>query len=204
MKYNNMKKLCSVIIIVVAAAGVALYSHFLRREVERLRANNEALTESVLIYRTRLGSSAASVGALRLTLGELRTQHEDALNEIRELRIRLRNVESYARSVATTTYRDTLILNTIDSTKSALPTREFRYADAWLNLSGLIWGDTLKVEMQSRDTLHQVIHRIPRRFLGIPFGIKSLRQEISSSNPHTQLIYSEYLTIERRLRRKSK
>lgn len=197
-----MRKLCSVIIIVAAAAGVALYSHFLRREVERLRANNEALTESVLLYRTRLGSSAASVGALRLTLGELRTQHEDALAEIRELRIRLRNVESYARNVTTTTYRDTLILNTIDSTNSALPTREFRYADAWLNLTGLIWGDTLRVEMQSRDTLHQVIHRIPRRFLGIPFGIKSLRQEISSSNPHTQLIYSEYLTIERRLRRK--
>lgn len=197
-----MRKLCSVIIIVAAAAGVALYSHFLRREVERLRANNEALTESVLIYRTRLGSSAASVGALRLTLGELRTQHEDALKEIRELRIRLRNVESYARSVATTTYRDTVILNTIDSANSAPPTREFRYADAWLNLSGLIWGDTLRVEMQSRDTLHQVIHRIPRRFLGIPFGIKSLRQEISSSNPHTELIYSEYLTIERRLRRK--
>ena len=183
---------------------MVLYSHFLRREVERLRANNKALTESVLIYRTRLGSSAASVGALRLTISELRTQHEDALAEIRELRIRLRNVESYARSVTTTTYRDTLILNMIDSTSSALLTREFRYADAWLNLTGLIWGDTLRVEMQSRDTLHQVIHRIPRRFLGIPFGIKSLRQEITTSNPHTQLIYSEYLTIERRLRRKSK
>ena len=199
-----MKKLCTVIIIVVAAAGVALYSHLLRREVERLRANNEALSESVLLYRTRLGSSAASVGALRLTISELRAQHEDALAKIRELRIRLRNVESYARSVTATTYRDTLILNTIDSQNSALPTREFRYADAWLNLSGLIWGDTLKVEMQSRDTLHQVIHRIPRRFLGIPFGIKSLRQEITSSNPHTELVYSEYLTIERRLGRKQK
>ena len=183
---------------------MALYSHLLRREVERLRANNEALSESVLLYRTRLGSSAASVGALRLTISELRAQHEDALAKIRELRIRLRNVESYARSVTATTYRDTLILNTIDSTNSAHPTREFRYADAWLNLSGLIWGDTLKVEMQSRDTLHQVIHRIPRRFLGIPFGIKSLRQEITSSNPHTELVYSEYLTIERRLGRKQK
>lgn len=199
-----MKRLYFIFIAAAAVIGIATYTQFLRREVERLRTNNEALTESVLIYRTRLGSSAASVGALRLTISELRAQHEDALAEIRELRIRLHNVESYARSVTTTTYRDTLILNTIDSTNSALPTREFRYADAWLNLSGLIWGDTLKVEMQSRDTLHQVIHRIPRRFLGIPFGIKKLRQEISSSNPHTELVYSEYLTIERRLSRKPK
>lgn len=199
-----MKRLYFIFIAAAAVIGIATYTQFLRREVERLRTNNEALTESVLIYRTRLGSSAASVGALRLTISELRAQHKDALAEIRELRIRLRNVESYARSVTATTYRDTLILNTIDSTNSALPTREFRYADAWLNLTGLLWGDTLKVEMQSRDTLHQVIHRIPRRFLGIPFGIKSLRQEITSSNPHTELVYSEYLTIERRLGRKPK
>ena len=37
----------------------------------------------------------------------------------------------------------------------------------------------------------------PRRFLFIRWGTKALRQEIISSNPHTRIVYSEYIRIER-------
>ena len=55
--------------------------------------------------------------------------------------------------------------------------------------------------VRSVDTLRQVVHRVPRRLLGIPCGVKCLRQEVVSSNPHTQIVYSEYIMIERRRRR---
>lgn len=51
--------------------------------------------------------------------------------------------------------------------------------------------------IESRDTLRQIVHRIPRRFLFIRWGTKALRQEIISSNPHTRIVYSEYIRIER-------
>ena len=76
--------------------------------------------------------------------------------------------------------------------------RRVTYDDKWLRIAGLIWSDSLRLEIHSIDTLHQVVHRIPRRFLGIPFGTKYLRQEIVSSNPHTTLIYSEYIRITRK------
>ena len=47
------------------------------------------------------------------------------------------------------------------------------------------------------DTLRQVVHRIPRRFLFIRWGTKALRQEIVSTNPHTRIVYAEYVKIER-------
>ena len=51
--------------------------------------------------------------------------------------------------------------------------------------------------VESADTLRQVVHRIPRRFLFIRWGTKALRQEIVPSNPHTRIVYSEYVKIER-------
>ena len=52
-------------------------------------------------------------------------------------------------------------------------------------------------EQPSADTLRQVVHRVPRRFLFIRWGTKALRQEIVSSNPHTRIIYSDYVKFER-------
>ena len=189
------------IVLVIVAAFII---RSLGQEVMRLRANNIALSEGVVIYRTKLGMSAASVAELRLTLGELREQHQDAIAEIRALNLKLRRVESYARSVSATTYRDTLILSETTANETTPRQRKFTYTDAWLTLAGVVSNDTIGIEFRSIDTLHQVVHRIPRRFLGIPFGTKYFRQEITSSNPHTELIYSEYIKIERRGKRNKK
>ena len=51
--------------------------------------------------------------------------------------------------------------------------------------------------IRSVDTLRQAVHRIPRRFLFIRWGTKALRQEIVSTNPHTRIVYAEYVKIER-------
>jgi len=38
---------------------------------------------------------------------------------------------------------------------------------------------------------------LPRRFLFIRYGTKAIRQEMVSSNPHTQLVYTEYIEFTR-------
>lgn len=75
--------------------------------------------------------------------------------------------------------------------------RIFRWRDPWVTVEGLIAGDSVRCRVQSVDTLRQVVHRIPRRFLFIRWGTKALRQEIVSSNPHTRIVYTEYVRIER-------
>ena len=60
---------------------------------------------------------------------------------------------------------------------------------------GIIRRDTLMLDYRSVDTLHQVIHRVPRKFLFFRFGTKGIRQEVWSSNPHTRLVYSEYIEL---------
>lgn len=75
--------------------------------------------------------------------------------------------------------------------------RLFRWRDPWVTVEGRIGRDSVACRIRSVDTLRQVVHRIPRRFLFIRWGTKALRQEIVSTNPHTRIVHAEYVKIER-------
>ncbi|MEG1886285.1 MAG: DUF6549 family protein, partial [Alistipes sp.] len=88
-----------------------------------------------------------------------------------------------------TIVRDTVIL------RDTL--RLFRWHDTWVRVEGLIGADSVQCRVESVDTLQQIVHRIPRRFLFFRWGTKAIRQEIVSTNPHTQIVYSEYIEMKK-------
>ena len=49
----------------------------------------------------------------------------------------------------------------------------------------------------TQDTITQIAHRVPRQFLFIKWGTKAIRQDVTSSNPFTKIIFSEYLEIQK-------
>ena len=74
-----------------------------------------------------------------------------------------------------------------------------KWKDPWVNVDGIIKPDsTVDLSIQSVDTLFQVVHRVPKKFLFIRYGTKAIRQEITSSNPHTKIVYSEYIELKGR------
>ncbi len=207
-----MKKYLILYAVLVTAALLFALRHY-RGENQRLAQNQEALTADLTHYRTRAGEEAASAQVLRLRCAEFeRLRAEDAA-EIRRLGIRLRRLEATARLASATQVRvqtplkDTVIVRR-DTSGVLGPTgrprldtlKAFRWQDPWIRIEGYIARDSVRCRVSSVDTLRQVIHRIPRRFLFIRWGTKALRQEILSSNPHTRIVYAEYVRIERRNR----
>ena len=73
----------------------------------------------------------------------------------------------------------------------------FSHHTPWVHIEGEVRRDTLLLDYHSIDTLHQIVHRVPRKFLFFRFGTKAIRQEIVSSNPHTKIVYSEYIELRR-------
>ena len=71
------------------------------------------------------------------------------------------------------------------------------YTDTWNSVQATLIGDRIEGRFSSVDTLHQVVYRVPHRFLFIRYGTKELCQVITSSNPSTRLVYSSHITIER-------
>lgn len=185
-------------LISVVVCGVVIY--YLAEENTRLRSNEHALLQGVEFYRTESGRSAASVEALQLELADFREQRSRDVEEIASLGIRLRRAESYAKSVAVTRFADTIVVRdtVVIRDTVAVAARHFEASDAWSRVVGILFGDSLQYAVRTVDTLHQVIHRVPRKFLFIPYGTKAIRQEVWTSNPNTELVYTEYIELSRR------
>ncbi|MBD9136617.1 MAG: hypothetical protein EGP78_03145, partial [Alistipes shahii] len=114
-----------------------------------------------------------------------------------------KGVEAAAKAVAVTDaeirtpLRDTVVVRIHDTLPVLDTVRMFRWRDPWVSVEGRIGRDSAACRIRSVDTLRQAVHRIPRRFLFIRWGTKALRQEIVSTNPHTRIVYVEYVKIER-------
>ena len=150
----------------------------------------------------------ASAEVLQLRCREFERLRAGDAERIRQLGIRLRRVEA-AATLATATeidvqvpLHDTIVRRDFaavcDSGRLAAAVRfdtvrSFRWRDPWVTVEGRIRGDSADCRVESVDTLRQVVHRVPRRFLFIRFGTKAVRQEIVSSNPHTRIVYAEYV-----------
>ena len=207
---NMLKTLIGYAVVATALLLWCFYAYrSSRTENRRLAENQQALSLETEHYRTRLGQEAASVQALRLRCAEFETLRAADAEQIRALGIRLRRLEATAKNTTKTELdlraplRDTLVAAVVrkGDTTACAPhwdtLRSFRWRDPWVTVEGRIDGDTVACRVVSIDTLHQIVHRVPRRFLFIRWGTKALRQEIVSTNPHTRIVYAEYVKIER-------
>lgn len=177
---------------------VSLNRRTLRSENQRLTQNITTLTSDIELYRTRSGESAVEVRSLRLRQSELEQTNAHLSDQIRKLKIRLRQINSLATAATqtevgfSTRIPDSVLRRPIVDT-IRLPL----YADRWNSLQATLIGDRIEGRFTSIDTLRQVVYRVPHRFLFIRYGTKELRQVITSSNPSTRLVYSSHITIER-------
>ena len=184
-------------LLLIACMATLRHSHL---EVARLRNNNEALSSETKLYKTRYNDSAASVVAMQLQLKEYKEQHARDAKQIRALGLQLRRVESTAKAATQSEVHfvapqiDTIILRDTLS--------QFRWHDKWVDIEGTIRGDSVECTIESIDTLRQVIHRVPRRFWFIRYGTKAIRQEVVCSNPHTRIVYAEYIELPKRHRKR--
>ncbi|MBQ8366458.1 MAG: hypothetical protein IJX40_01830 [Alistipes sp.] len=169
-------------------------------ENDTLRRNQHALLQSVELYRTKADESAARVEALELSVAEFKEYRARDAEAIRSLGIRLRRAESYAVSATQSHYATTIPLRDTIILRDTV--RLFASEDEWSRVEGVVRGDSLNFALHAVDTLRQVIHRVPRKFLFIKYGTKGIRQEIWSSNPHTELVYTEYIEFEPKKKRR--
>lgn len=197
-KSNNMNKLlffvAAVAVITAMIMGIELHNKSL--ETCRLERNQEALLSDIETFKTETERWAASAEVLELEVKELRRARQNDVKKIRELGIRLKDAERYAKSItqnrggATLPLRDTIIMH--DTVQM------FSSQHGHTELHGIIRSDSLSYTFESIDTIYQVVHRVPHRFLFFRFGTKAIHQTVWSSNPDTKVVYSEYIEFKQR------
>lgn len=194
------KTLIYLLLIALSVIGVQFYAaQELREDNAIYAANQNALMDSVVKYQTESGRNAASVQMLTLDYKTLQEKYSLVKETADELGIKLKR----AQSVSTTATKTEQIVNTIikdsvicrDGKLDTLTT--FVWRDPWTDVVGEIKNDSVALGIESRDTLVQIVHRIPHKFWFIKWGTKAIRQEIVTRNPHTQIEYTEYIELKK-------
>ena len=211
-----MKRILAVsdVVLALLLAATWRYASVQRGERVRLMQNQNVLLAESREYKVRDSLNAVSVGVLTMKADELRRGFEDMAALVRDLNIKFKRVESLSLTSLESTYviaaglRDTIVpVNVAGSCgeEAVNPAaalhggyrraQAIRFRDAHMELDGLVLDSMFYGSVVIYDTLTQVVHRVPRRFLFFRWGTKELRQEIVSSNPHTRITYSRSIKV---------
>lgn len=191
---------CLVGVIVMLLIGLTICTKGWKEskaEAQRYYNNTRVLLERCDQYELENGQQVASVGALELDKRMFEERCKDLTAQVEALGLKLKNVQAASKAATTskieiqTIVRDTIIINAdaIDTIKV------IEWRDPWMEVSGYINNQVADLSITSRDTIYQVIHKIPKRFLFFRWGCKEIRQTMTSTNPHTQIVYTEYIAI---------
>lgn len=195
-KNQNMKKYTIILISIMAL--VIVVQHGMHRkdvkEIERLESNQASLITGAREFKTKDSLNASMVDRLQLTIKELKRLNDDKESIISDLGVKLKRVESVSTS-ATEVKREVVVETRDSFIFMDRPVKTLRFSDEYLTLSGLIEDNKFTGLIVSRDTLIQVVHRVPRKFLFIKYGTKAIRQSIVSRNPYSRIVYQEYVEI---------
>lgn len=125
-------------------------------------SNVETLMGEVKLYKVKDSLNVASVSSLNLTVEELKKYRAEDAKLIKELKLRLKDVEYIAKTEIKT--KDSLIYK-IDTVGC------FHYRDKWLRVDACIADSSMVIE--TRDSIAQIVHAIYKhRFLWWKWGIK--------------------------------
>lgn len=193
-----MKKILivAVIALTLSVIGLTKWLNNERAERKRLENNQEALLSDVELYKTEAGDWAASVMMLELSKSELEKHCEDLNSTINDLNLKVNRVQSAATTATKTDVdlkipvKDSIVYrDRIDTIKC------IQYIDPWIHLNGCIDNGMFTGSINSVDTIKQIVHRVPKKFLFIKYGTKGIKQEVVSKNPHTKIVFTEYIEL---------
>lgn len=171
----------------------------LTKENDRLQNNNEALMGDVVIYKDAADHSAASVQMLELKKSELEKNYQDVCQRAENLGLQVKRLQAASKTETQTEIPiQTIVKDSIIYRNGVLDSlKRIEWRDPWVSVEGTLKKDSLDLNVTSVDTLYQFIHRVPHKFWFIKWGCKAIRQEITTSNPHTKITYSEYIELKK-------
>lgn len=194
-----MKKILTyglaIAIIIIFALSAMLRNE--RQDKERYKANQTSLLADIEFYKSESEKNVASVQKLTLTHEELKKNYTDAVRTADDLKIKIKRMQSISTTATETkVVVQTVVKDSIIYRDSVLDTiTAFRWKDSWTNIEGRIKNDTVDLEVNSLDTLVQIVHKVPHKFWFIKWGCKAIRQEIVNKNPHTKITYTNYIEL---------
>lgn len=159
-----------------------------KAEISRLDNNITAVTETARQYKTKAGDNAEEVRRLTLKHSELELFNADLEKKVREMDIKLKNIQAVNRMESETKIAVTVPNVKPETDKSVKSVNRFaHYFDGWNDVKVESRPDSTKIEVKNVDTLDVVTHVKQKRFLFFRVGKPIPKTTVSNKNPKTEL-----------------
>ena len=190
-------KLLGFFILTTGILSLIAYRSYQDKKV--VRNNYRALTEELVVWKTKDSLNVAEVTALQIDKNTLKKVFQEQAEEIKDLKIRLKDVQSYSKTSTTTyiTIRDTLYDSLIvNSASPSIDTlRCINFNEPFLTVRGCCDSNSFFGDIIIKDTITQIVSIERKRFLFWKYGVKRIKQTLKSSNPYTIIDAAEYIEI---------
>ncbi|MEG1554670.1 MAG: DUF6549 family protein [Rikenellaceae bacterium] len=187
------------IVLVITVAILFSWLQNVRQEKNRLANNQEALLSDVDYYKTEAGNSAASVQMLELSKSELEKHYTDLIKTVQDLNVKVKRIQAAAQTATKTEVEiQTVVRDSIVYRDRPVSIKVINWKDPWVSLNGVLDGENFSAKIESVDTLIHVVHRVPKKFLFFRYGVKAIKLDVVSKNPHSKIVYTEYIELKRK------
>ena len=171
--------------------------HSSQQNYKRIKESFVNSESDLRIYKTLNGELAAKVDVLELRNNEIKNIYPHILSELKNLNLNIRLAKQFSETVIEhrieiyKELRDTIIG---DSNK----VKAFSYNNDFYDVNAIIQRDSIKMQINSRDSLIQVVYRGKRKNPWLWFFSKrKLEQLIYSKNPNSHIQYSKVIEIQK-------
>ena len=194
---KSLKYIKEILLVILCLSFLLLCKQLynMGKEINRLSDNQTAIFTGV---KHSQDSLMATVQRVELTTDELKTKYPSIKQDLKELGLRIGQVESVTKTGLK--IQANLVAGVKDSIVKGDTLMKQYYADKFVTISSLLnrKQDTAFIKVEMPVNLDQVVSRYKDGFfLWKPFKRWKYKQTIKSDNPYAKITYNEYITIKR-------
>lgn len=199
-----MKKYISIIFaLALISIGIACIISRLnasRARYMQYKQNQETLLDSLEYYKTLDSLNTVRIGSLTLSLEDYKKYRAEDYSIVNSAAKHEKLSSVNAVSSETSNSIITILRDTVRDTIYADTIKAFSYKSKYTDINGLIFSDSIKIDIHNREELIVMQSIEKKKFLGIRlpiwlFGQKRVNVRVVSKNPNTQIINSEFVNI---------
>ena len=136
--------------------GLAIISQcsrisYLNEENTRLETNFEAVYDSAKVWKTKSGQLATQTKNMEVTIQELERLYGGTKDEIKDLKMKIKNLETYQRGVITKTIHDTITLR--DTVLDNHIYKTGMMSDGCVDLTFTLRDTTMVIDLKGVDVI---------------------------------------------------